>query len=421
MIFMRRFPRRILQLLLIFLFLKTTSCHAYSSLTHLAIVDANWERALLPLLKQRFPNATAAELLQAHAYAYGGSIAPDLGYQPGGSKLFSSLVHYVRSGDFIANLFDEAKDINDYAFALGCLTHYYADIYGHEIAVNRSVPVLFPKMKLRFGDTVTYADDKVTHQRVEFSFDVIQSGRGNYAPKAYHDFIDFKFSKPVLERAFTKTYGLDINELFGNFSRTEGSFRWAVKEFIPRITRAAWRSNRKHLRDSLPNTTRRSYIYRINRRNYYSEFGREREKRSIRASVAVFFIHILPKIGPLKSFKFKPSTKETQRMFLQSFDTSVLRIENGIGRLRSTQVSFDNIDWDTGKETRLMEYHLADKTYSQLLLKLKEKNFATMSPLLKENILSFYQDYSPTTSSLSPEQWQKTTAALEELKGISTR
>src|SRR4026208_26044 len=109
---MRRFHLRIF--LGITLFLVTTTCYAYSSLAHLAIIDANWERAILPLLKQKFPNATADELKQAHAYAYGGSLAPDLGYQPRGSKFFSNLLHYVRGGDFVKNLFDEAKDLNEY-------------------------------------------------------------------------------------------------------------------------------------------------------------------------------------------------------------------------------------------------------------------------------------------------------------------
>jgi hypothetical protein len=271
-------------------------------------------------------------------------------------------------------------------------------------------------MKSKFGNIVTYADDKVTHQRVEFSFDVIQTGRGNYATKAYHDFIDFQFSKPVLERAFFKTYGLDLNELFGNFSKTEGSFRWAVKEFIPQITRAAWRSNKKAIRDSLPRATKNSYIYRISKKEYYGEFGKEREKRSVRASIATFFIRISPKIGPLKSFKFKPSTKATDKLFLQSFDASVLHIENGARKIQANELSFENIDWDTGRKPREMEYHLADKTYAQMLLKLKEKNFTTITPALKENIFSFYQNYSPAVSSLDPALWQKTIAALEELK-----
>ena len=41
-------------------------------LAHEAAIDAVWDRAIQPLLKQRFPNATATDLSEARAYAYGG-------------------------------------------------------------------------------------------------------------------------------------------------------------------------------------------------------------------------------------------------------------------------------------------------------------------------------------------------------------
>ncbi len=117
---------------------------AYSVLTHEAIIDSAWPNELRPLLVARFPNATADQLREAHAYAYGGAIIQDMGYYPFGSKFFSDLVHYARSGDFVIALLKDAResaDINDYAFALGALAHYAADNLGHPVAVNRTVPV----------------------------------------------------------------------------------------------------------------------------------------------------------------------------------------------------------------------------------------------------------------------------------------
>src|SRR6476660_2522955 len=147
------------------------SARAYSVLTHEAVVDAAWDRFIQPLLLQRFPGATPEDLHKAHAFAYGGCIIQDMGYYPFGSKLFSDLVHYVRSGDFVVNLLREAQDLNEYAFALGALAHYAADINGHSIAVNRSVPIEYPKLRREFGPVVTYGEDKTSHLRVEFSFD----------------------------------------------------------------------------------------------------------------------------------------------------------------------------------------------------------------------------------------------------------
>ena len=61
------------------------------------------------------------------AYAYGGSLIHDLGYYPFGSRFFSDLLHYVRSGDFVDALVSEASDVNELAFALRAMAHYASD------------------------------------------------------------------------------------------------------------------------------------------------------------------------------------------------------------------------------------------------------------------------------------------------------
>src|SRR5215813_5227025 len=96
----------------------------YSVLTHKAIIDLSWDNSIKPLLLKRSPQATSEQLSEAHAYAYGGAIIQDMGYYPFGSKFFTDLAHYVRSGDFIETLIAEAQDLNEYAFAIGALAHY---------------------------------------------------------------------------------------------------------------------------------------------------------------------------------------------------------------------------------------------------------------------------------------------------------
>jgi len=382
-------------------------------LTHEAIIDANWNTVLVPILKKKFPAATDEELKNAHAFAYGGCVMPDLGYYPFGSKLFTNLVHYVRSGDFIENLFKEASNMNEYAFALGALCHYYADQYGHSVGVNRSVPLIYPEMKTKFGDTVTYAEDKISHLRTEFSFDVLQTARGNYAPQAYHDFIGFQVSKELIEKAFQKTYGLDVNGLFGNFDRAIGSFRWSVKELIPSATRAAWKTKRNEIRKLNPSMARRSYVYTIRRQKYFKEFGREKEKATLGESILGFLIRIAPKWGPLKILKFRIPGEDAEKMFLESFDATVVNYRHEATAASNGHIDLSNIDWDTGKKTMQGEYSLADKTYSDWLIKLKEKNFETVTSPIKRNILAFYQNY---PASNTDDQGQQTSAALEELK-----
>jgi hypothetical protein len=44
--------------------------YSYSVLTHEAIIDSVWDESLVKVLLQRFPNSTADQLKEAHAYAY---------------------------------------------------------------------------------------------------------------------------------------------------------------------------------------------------------------------------------------------------------------------------------------------------------------------------------------------------------------
>jgi Zinc dependent phospholipase C len=187
---------------------------AYVVLSHEAIIDSVWGTNIRPLLLKPFPEATAEEIKEAHGYAYGGVIIQDMGYYPHGSFFFSDLTHYVRSGDFVLALLRDAKDLDGYAFALGALAHYAADKDGHRIGTNRAVPVLYPKLKKKYGDSVTYEEDKLAHVKTEFGFDVLEIAQGRYASDNYHDFIGFGVSVPLLEQAFQETYGLDLNRNF---------------------------------------------------------------------------------------------------------------------------------------------------------------------------------------------------------------
>src|SRR5579862_3172444 len=137
------------------------SINAYSVLSHEAIIDSAWDASIKPLLLARFPAATKDDLRKAHGYAYGGAIIQDMGYYPGGSHFFSDLTHYVRTADFVKALLKdslETNDINNFAFALGALAHYSSDNSGHSLAVNRSVPMLYPKVRKKVGDVATYED-----------------------------------------------------------------------------------------------------------------------------------------------------------------------------------------------------------------------------------------------------------------------
>src|SRR3979490_2820815 len=142
--------KRMVTLLLIIVMCGAPS-FAYSVLTHEEVVDLLWADEIRPLLLKRYPGLSEDEIKQAHAYAYGGAVIQDLGYYPFGNKQFSNLVHYVRSGDFVHELLIESADVNEYAFALGALSHYASDIAGHP-AVNQAVAIEYPKLRVKFGN-----------------------------------------------------------------------------------------------------------------------------------------------------------------------------------------------------------------------------------------------------------------------------
>ena len=246
----------------------TTECGAYSVLAHEAIIDSTWKNGIEPALLSRFPCATEEELNEAQAYAYGGAIIQDLGYYPFGNKFFSDLTHYVRSGDFVIALIQQSHNLNEYAFALGALSHYAADNSGHLLATNRAVALLYPKLAKKYGVLVPYEDEPSAHMKVEFGFDVDQVAKGHYAPHAYHEFIGFKVAKPLLERAFASTYGLEMSNIFFRVDLSLQSYRYGVSKVIPRMTKVAWHLKKSEIRHSDPSETKSQFLYHLSESEY---------------------------------------------------------------------------------------------------------------------------------------------------------
>jgi len=385
---------------------------AYSVLTHEAIVDTVWVEAMRPALLKRFPDATQDNLKEAHAYAYGGCIIQDLGYYPFGSHFFSDLVHYVRSADFLQALLDEAHDLNEYAFALGAVAHYGADVEGHAIAVNRSVPILFPKLRRKFGSEVTYADDPAAHLKTEFGFDVLQVARGHYAPQAYHDFIGFEVSKDLLNRAFVRTYGLTLKDLFRALDLALGTYRFSVSRMLPSVTKTAWAIKHDEILKLQPSLSRAQFLYNIKRGSYQKEWGRTYKRPGLGARILAVVLRVMPKVGPLKGLSFKVPTPQTERMFEDSFNAAVRRDRESFAQAATGDLKIANRDLDTGKPVRPGEYAFTDRTYDRLLGKLAEKKFDAVTPELRANILDFYAHMkTPDSHGMS--------AQLEALKTFS--
>jgi len=365
---------------------------AYSVLAHEANIDALWDSTIALMLKVRFPEASREQILEARGYAYGGCVIQDLGYYPFGSRFFSNLLHYVRTGDFIMALIRDAQDVNEYAFALGALGHYSADNDGHPMAVNRVVPLMYPKLKKAFGNRVTYAQSPKNHVLVEFSFDVVQVAAAAYAPEAYHAFIGFRVAKPLLERAFSETYGIEMKDIFFNEDLAIGTYRHAVATTIPGMTKVAWGKKRDQIQKVIPGAKKEAVVFNLRRQQYEKEFGIDYAKPHGFARFLAFVYRLIPKIGPFRALSFSVPTPEAERLFLESFTSTREHFRQFLDAVSAARLDLPNTDFDTGQPTTRGEYSLADETYDELLGKLADRAFASVSETLRSNLVAYYRD-----------------------------
>jgi hypothetical protein len=392
---------------------------AYSVLTHEEIVDLLWADAIRPLLLKRYPALSEDQIRDAHAYAYGGAVIQDLGYYPFGSRQFSNLVHYVRSGDFVRELLLESQDVNEYAFALGALSHYASDIAGHP-AVNQAVAIEYPKLRAKFGKSVRYAQGKTAHLKTEFGFDTVQVAKNRYASQQYHDFIGFEVSKPLLERVFPVVYGVELKDVLTHEDLAVGSYRFAVSRLIPHMTQVALQTHKKELIRETPNFAKQKFLYRLSRSDYERQWGKDYVKPGVGTRVLSTLLRYMPRIGPFKGLAFNSPTAQTEDLYFKSINTTVDQYRAFLEEERSGSLVLPNCDLDSGKATQAAEYSLTDETYAKLLGQLSGGKFEKVSPELHTNLLDFYSDLSlPIATKTHQSDWQGVLTALEQLKSTT--
>jgi hypothetical protein len=392
---------------------------AYSVLTHEEIVDLLWTNEIRPLLLKRYPGLSEDQLKEAHAYAYGGAVIQDLGYYPFGSKEFSNLVHYLRSGDFVCEMLRESQDVNEYAFALGALSHYAADIAGHP-AVNQAVAIEYPKLRAKYGKSVRYAQDKTAHLKTEFGFDTVQVAKNRYASEQYHDFIGFQVSKTLLERVFPVVYGVELKDVLSHEDLAVGSYRFAVSRMIPEMTQVALQTHKKELMRETPDFARQKFLYHLSRSDYEKQWGKDYVKPGAGIRILSTLLRYMPRIGPFKGLAFKNPTPQTEDLYFKSINTTVDQYRAFLEAVRSDTLVLLNCDLDSGNLTKAAEYSLTDDTYATLLAQLSERKFDRTSPELRANILQFYSNLSvPIETKKDQPRWQGVLTALDQLKSVA--
>ncbi len=438
---------------------------AYTLLTHEQLIDLTWQDSIVPLLLSHYPGLTPAQLDEARAYAYGGCVIQDIGYYPFGDQSFSNLTHYVRSGDFVVNLFRNATNADELAFAIGALSHYVGDSIGHSQATNLAVPVEFPGLRRKYGPVVSYAEGETPHVQTEFAFDIAEISRHHMAPLLYLRHIGLKVPVKQLALAYYQTYGLS-----GEFSPQRRLFnvrgyRFAVRAFIPRIAYATTLLHRRH-EPSEPGTPEAAEIEKevaevATRENW--QYYRRRPGIGTYALAGLLFI--LPKIGPLKLVAVKGPTETTDAFYTHSLAMSLAAMRQRLARFTpparrrsltgnasaaglraesalpdaglrpvthaSNQVAhiralsllhpLPNRDLDTGYVVKPGGYSLTDKTYARLLHRLTRWPDRLIPPGIKRDIQAYYANpNAPITTKKNPKRWAQVQADLATLAKMQT-
>jgi len=281
--------------------------------------------------------------------------------------------------------------VDELAFALGALAHYADDNTGHPLAVNRSVPIIFPKLRKKYGNVVTYEEGKKEHVIVEFSFDVAHTARSAYPLSTYRNLIGFRVAQPLLERAFRDTYDLELSDVFGDLERSISTYRFAVSQLIPALTKEAWREKHDDIEKANPKASRQTFVLVYGRAAYEKDYGNNYKKPKLLARFLAFIYRFIPKIGPLKPLSFKVPTPEADDLFVRAVAEANTRFAREIADYRGGSLDLRNTDFDTGAPAQAGEYHLADETYAELLHRLAKKDFEGAEPALRRNIATFYR------------------------------
>jgi hypothetical protein len=206
----------------------------------------------------------------------------------------------------------------------------------------------------------------------------------------YRAFIGFDVAKPLLERVFLATYGIEMKKVFLKEDLAFASYRHAISETIPQITRIAWRDKREEIEKLNPGAAEERFVFNLSREEFEQAYGTDYQKPGLLARFLAFLYKMLPKVGPLRPLEFKAPSKEAEALFLESFKDTRERYRTALDALGRGHLELPNTDFDTGKASTQGEYALADETYAELLDRLSDRDFADVPAVLRKNINAFY-------------------------------
>ena len=118
------------------------------------------------IFPRAFAEASGNLSTQALSAFQAGSVAPDIGFFPGGPNRLSHRIHHEKTGDFARHLLAEARTDAEEAFAAGWALHLYTDIHIHPL-INDQVDLV-----ARSNPGVARRSD-LWHKRLEWGIDCL--------------------------------------------------------------------------------------------------------------------------------------------------------------------------------------------------------------------------------------------------------
>ncbi|MBB6143482.1 hypothetical protein HNQ77_001426 [Silvibacterium bohemicum] len=417
--------RRLGAVLLLLLACCAPSGFGYSVLTHQQIIDLAWRESIRPVLLNRYPNTTDEELRRAEAFAFGGCAIQDAGYYPFGKVFMSDLTHYVRTGDFVAAFIRDSRNVDELAFALGALSHYVGDSYGHQDAVNPSTAVEFPNLAAKYGPVVTYDESPHSHVRTEFAFDINQLSKRRFAPSAYLQHIGLRVPMRLLEQAFYEIYGLRLQTMGVDRRAAVDSYRWSVRNFLPSFAHAEVLLHKKSFPDDLPSPDFDQFQKRLADADFSNGWEKYRKKAGVKTHLLAFVIVIVPKIGPASDLAIRGPSQATEQSYVVSVNRTLNRYEELLKDLVQAPaadplvtMNLENRDLDTGYRVKPGSYPLTDQTYAKLLDRVVKVG-EPIPDRLKQDIEGYYADpAAPITTRKNKKAWRRVQAELLQLQAI---
>ena len=393
----------------------------YSVLTHEQLIDLTWADSIQPLLLRRFPKLTPAQLREAHAYAYGGCVIQDLGYYPFGKPIFSDLLHYVRTGDFIRALFRDSNDANDVAFAIGALSHFLGDTIGHPDAINVAVGKEFPELAAKYGSNVNYAEGPHQHVRAEFAFDIDEITKHRMAPEAYLNRIGFAVPVPLLTRAFYDTYGLDLAKVLHQKNPNLRGYRFAVRALLPRVAYAETLIYHGRFPPDVPSASLDAINLDVANLAAANNWKAYHTRSGVGTYLMAGFIFVLPKVGPLSDLSLRGPVPKAKQDYLDSVVKTTIRFRQMLAHATSSD-GIPNQDLDTGLDVFPGTYPLEDYTYADLLHKMTRDPASPIPFGIKRDLLAYFADLDKVVYlKKKPKMLSQVQAELPILKTISTK